>query len=84
MCRDGGFGAGSRLALDPGVENAKVATEWNDLLAGARRCPKCGEHAAIPAVLAETAAEPRADASGVADNCVWFCFECGHEEKRLH
>jgi hypothetical protein len=46
--------------------------------ADARECRSCGERAAVRVALNASAAEP-----ALAAHAVWFCFECGHEERAI-
>ena len=44
--------------------------------ADARECRSCRERAAVRVLLKPSAAE-----QALAAQAVWFCFECGHEER---
>lgn len=43
--------------------------------AGARNCVGCGQRAAVRTL---------APIEGSLEAIVWFCFECGHEERVTH
>ena len=60
-----------------------MTTEWSDLVADeARQCARCGQRTAFAARMPKVLTVGQERSVAVADaGAVWFCFECGHEER---
>jgi hypothetical protein len=69
-----------------GVEEntANSAVDWQDLLSDARPCGRCGKQASIPASVSDDGVHEEEGAAIAVANAgpEWFCFECGHQERR--
>ena len=62
-----------------------IANDWKDLVGDdeARRCARCGQRTAFAARTPKAVTLVQDLSAAVAEaGVVWFCFECGHEERK--